>query len=555
MASGIGTDDVSHTSTLFQPRSVVKYFVFDTFGRIQRVSRSTPARIWYSLSLIPSVLAQESSPTQSTNCSADGNDVLPMSELVFHFSAWQKKAEKIRKGTDRVQCLQNLSAALGSVCPLREAENAGSAGALTLLPTAGALIGTPTKELWVVYKLMPLAGVLSMLLSLGGTMIPSQASEYEIKASGFSYGGLMATTKEEEKEDLPESKLDERTEPEKFAIKVEQRSKDPRGGRKYIRVWYGIFIQIGWVSLLVFACWFASSGSVIPWWCTVSKPHFPVKGYADESENGSWMLFWYSMVAISSILENIAGVPFTHQWTLRVSRAPKLRISDDAPSVRFLEKPVSRTAFPPRLSLSTSPPSYPAAQNDEEDFSFTKPLERRSTDVLDALEVGLNCKGQVIMDSNEPWSASRVPFYVIISMEGISSSHAGLRVFSKAFSVACFAAGTLIFASAQFVTISVSLTVIFVVLSAGVFGRVVAMWMASEMIRARPILHRVVKSRAEAAAYVDHVMALDGLTVEVLGHVIVNGRCIKRYNKWLRLATWFGILAEPYDVTKLAVSL
>ncbi|KAL9608897.1 MAG: hypothetical protein Q9167_006293 [Letrouitia subvulpina] len=537
MASAIERDDVSHTRTLFQPHSVVKYLVFDTFGRIQRVSRSIPTRLLYSLSLVPSVSAQESSQTRNADC---GNEsIVPMAELVFHFSAWRKQAKDIRKGTDRLQCLQNLGQVLANVCPLRAAENAGSAGALTLLPTAGALIGMPTKELWVVYKLMPLAGVLSMLLSLGGTMIPSQASEYEIKASGFSYGGLMATTKEEEKEDFPESKLDERTEPEKFASKVEQRSKDIRGGRKYIRVWYGIFIQIGWVSLLVFACWFASSGSVIPWWCT---------------ENASWMLFWYSMVAISSILENIAGVPFTQQWTLRVSRAPKLRISDDAPSVRFLERPVSRTVFPRRLSSSTNPPSYPTTQVDEEDFSFAKPFTRPSTDVLDALEVGLNCKGQVIMDNQEPWSASRVPFYVIISLEGISSSHAGLRVVSKAFSVACFAAGTLIFASAQFVTISVSLTVIFVVLSAGVFGRVVAMWMASEMIRTRPILHRVVKSRAEAAYYVDHIMALDGLTVEVLGHVIVNGRCIKRYNKWLRLATWFGILAEPYDVTKLAVS-
>ena len=159
------------------------------------------------------------------------------------------------------------------------------------------------------------------------------------------------------------------------------------------------------------------------------------------------------------------------------------------------------------------------------------------------------------MDSNEPWSASRVPFYVIISMEGISSAHAVLRVLSKAFSVSCFAAGTLIFASAQFVTISVSLTVLCVVLSAGVFGRVVAMWMASEMIRTRPILHRVVTSRAEAGDYIDHIMAIEGLTVEVLGHVIVNGRCIQRYNKWTRLSTWLGILAEPYDVTKLAVSL
>ena len=159
------------------------------------------------------------------------------------------------------------------------------------------------------------------------------------------------------------------------------------------------------------------------------------------------------------------------------------------------------------------------------------------------------------MDSNEPWSASRVPFYVIISLEGISRSHAVLRVASKAFSVVCFAAGTLIFSSAQFITVSVSLTVLCLILGAGVFGRVVAMWMASEMMRTRPILHRVVKSKAEAADYIDHIMAIDGLTIEVVGHIIVNGKCVQRYNKWLRLSTFFGILAEPYDITKLAVRM
>jgi hypothetical protein len=43
------------------------------------------------------------------------------------------------------------------------------------------------------------------------------------------------------------------------------------------------------------------------------------------------MYFWYLCVIPSSFLENIAGVPFTRQWTLLVSRAPELRISSDAP--------------------------------------------------------------------------------------------------------------------------------------------------------------------------------------------------------------------------------
>lgn len=40
------------------------------------------------------------------------------------------------------------------------------------------------------------------------------------------------------------------------------------------------------------------------------------------------------MVALSSLLENFAGVPFTKQWTMRVSKAPgTVDISDDAPIV------------------------------------------------------------------------------------------------------------------------------------------------------------------------------------------------------------------------------
>ena len=77
------------------------------------------------------------------------------------------------------------------------------------------------------------------------------------------------------------------------------------------------------------------------------------------------------------------------------------------------------------------------------------------------------------------------------------------------------------------------------------------MWMASEMMKTKPVLHRVVKSRGLAAEYIDHILAIDGLVVEVMGHVIVNGRCIQRYNQWLRMSNWLGLLAGPYDTGKL----
>ena len=40
-----------------------------------------------------------------------------------------------------------------------QAEYSGAAGALSLLPTAGALIGPPAAEMWIVFKLVPIAGV------------------------------------------------------------------------------------------------------------------------------------------------------------------------------------------------------------------------------------------------------------------------------------------------------------------------------------------------------------------------------------------------------------
>lgn len=173
--------------------------------------------------------------------------------------------------------------------------------------------------------------------------------------------------------------------------------------------------------------------------------------------------------------------------------------------------------------------------------------------MLDALESGLNCKGQVVSDQNEPWSSSRVPFYVIISLEGVSGSHAVLRVVSKAISVGVFAAGTAMFASVQLITISVALTVLCLVLGAGVFGRVVALWMASEMMKTKPVLHRVVKSKGSAAEYIDHIFNIEGLIVEVMGHVVVNGRCIARYSSWARLSSYFGILAGPYDLVQAGI--
>ncbi|KAL8832879.1 MAG: hypothetical protein Q9170_004699 [Blastenia crenularia] len=459
----------------------------------------------------------------------------------FNWKSWNRRADDIRHNVGRAQCMLNLNSVLKAMEPLEMNGTSGSSGALTLLPTAGALIGAPTKELWVVYKLMPIAGVLSMMLSLGGNIVPTEASDYKMKAPRFTYGGLVATRSREDDTEEPEDLLGtDECDSQVFADMVARRAKDPRGGQRFARVWYGIILQIFWIGVVMTACWYAGSGSILIWWC---------KGWG-------WMWLWYLTVAGSSILENYAGVPFTHQWTLRVSRAPRVRISEDAPLLRQPQTttPVFRQIEDDIAERSPSKlKNAPTVQIFEEVPLVRRTTSGRSTETLDALEAGLNCKGQIIRDGNEPWSSSRVPFYVVISLEGISGSHAALRVFSKAFAIGVFVTGTAIFASTQLIAMSVAVTVLCLVLGAGVFERVIAMWMASEMMKTKPVLHRVVKSRGLAAEYIDRILAIDGLVVEVMGHVIVSGRCIQRYNPWFRLSNWLGLLAGPYNIGKLTM--
>ena len=173
------------------------------------------------------------------------------------------------------------------------------------------------------------------------------------------------------------------------------------------------------------------------------------------------MWFWYFLVVLASIIENSAGVPFTHNWTMRINRAPQtVQVFTDAPKVQG----------------------------------------RHGKDILAAIKDGFNVTSVVSIASHEAYTKQNSCFYVVISVEGVSAPHATFRVISKGSSVAVFAFGTTLFASASLMSVSVSLMVLSLVLSAGVFGRVTAMWIASQMNKTSdPVLHTVVAEHSEAA--------------------------------------------------------
>ncbi|KAI4124993.1 MAG: hypothetical protein LQ341_007012 [Variospora aurantia] len=103
-------------------------------------------------------------------------------------------------------------------------------------------------------------------------------------------------------------------------------------------------------------------------------------------------------------------------------------------------------------------------------------------------------------------------------------------------------------------SVSVVLMILSLVLSAGVWGRVTAMWIASQMNKVSdPVLHTVVRERLDAAGHMEEILKIPGLIGETGGHVIINGHSIKRRNPWFSAATYIGLLAAPYDITKSAI--
>lgn len=75
--------------------------------------------------------------------------------------------------------------------------------------------------------------------------------------------------------------------------------------RQTVKIGCGMILQVLAIGTILTACWFLQSGSVRVWWC----------------ESGYWMFVWYAVVCFSAVLENFAGVPFTHTWTVRIWRA------------------------------------------------------------------------------------------------------------------------------------------------------------------------------------------------------------------------------------------
>ncbi|KAJ8108579.1 hypothetical protein ONZ43_g6382 [Nemania bipapillata] len=466
----------------------------------------------------------------------------------FYINNWIDRGVKIRSGNSLYSCLANLTVALGQVGDLNNAEYNGAAGAMSLLPTAGALLGAPTREMWIVYKLVPIAGILSMFLSLGGSITPSNVGDYEDEP--FSFGGFIPTYptraagpnsqritvaaaplpdglksramsghnvgNDDSSSTIPVPALtgsqgtpshhgyihdDERridADISRFVAEIEDRVEDEGGGSAFLRVWVAMGVQLGLVIAILIPLYFAQRGAVVTWWC----------------QAWGWMWFWYFLVTVVAIFDNLVAAPFTKSWTIRISRAQTGIILDPSAS-KIYDNIGNRNA-------------------------------------LEFLRAGPKMNQRVRLATATGTMFSRTAFYVVISVKGIDAIHSIGQVVAKLSSVAVFAFGTALFASATLLSISVALMVLSVVLSAGVGGRVLALWVVATMSRhGKPIVHKMVQNEEEAARYFE-ALARGDIQMEVDGHVIYKGVVVTSRHKLFIPSTYIGLLAKPFDLTSLA---
>lgn len=233
---------------------IIRFIGENIVRRIKHVCLSAQNAAIRSISLLPVASAQQNTDLFQPIYTSTGEiDASVANESGwFYINAWDARGERIRSGATTLGCLGNLSWALENLGQLNAAEYSGAAGALSLLPTAGALIGAPAKEKWIFYNLVPVAGVLSMFLSLGRTVTHSKAGDYDPK-SGFSYGGIMPSTKSQTALDTIDNKNSNRSGAEKFAATVRDRVMDDVGGSRYRKVWLGVVAQLCLVGVILTA--------------------------------------------------------------------------------------------------------------------------------------------------------------------------------------------------------------------------------------------------------------------------------------------------------------
>ena len=233
-------------------------------------------------------------------------------------------------------------------------------------------------------------------------------------------------------------------------------------------------------------------------------------------------------VTVSAIAENWIQVPSKETWKLFVSDIPHDVVIHNGDSI-----------------IAKLQKSYQSV-----------------TSILQQL--GTLRAGSVFLRGSQQYTRPRNTILIMVSVvkDGDAVVGALSRLASKYASIATFVTGTAFFASTQLLAGSVAVLTLTLVLAAGVFSRAITRWIVQGVSKTEPMLHVIVNSTQEAQHVIARILSLDEeytgtqdelrkVQVEVGGHVFVEQRRVAYRTPWY--LRFFGVLAEPFDLRKVAV--
>lgn len=246
--------------------------------------------------LVPVAMANAMPPGAEKvplNCTTPADDWLGNAQNNFDMGSWLSRGLCVRRGlsywspVSTYECYARLENVLiNNINGIRTAEYGGAAGVLALLPTIGALLGTPTNEIWHLLNMIPFGGFIAMACSFGGAILPVKPKDYE---SGFMKKYMkntlhfrartnsnlaLPTTLDPHEQDRIKRRADILLEKVARKLQDERRRKVPK-----------MYILYGLTGMLLLLCVAQAAmvliefGAVLPWWC----------------QSKWWVHLWYLM--------------------------------------------------------------------------------------------------------------------------------------------------------------------------------------------------------------------------------------------------------------------
>lgn len=235
--------------------------------------------VFLILSRLPAACGQNATITsQEVLCTTPADTYIGNAQNEFYTHHFVNRGICVRSEDHQYHCYEKLQLILANLNEIRRAEYGGAASVLSLLPTIGALLGTPTNEIWKLMSIIPFGGGLTMLLSFGGAIMPVRVEDYEhvITKKNIAIGSIISFRNHHMPNQGPEETSEEKL---KLLIdtvrkRIDQRE-SARLSKKYLAVGLtGMFLlflgaQAGMTVV--------EQGGILAWVCT----------------SNWWMHLWY----------------------------------------------------------------------------------------------------------------------------------------------------------------------------------------------------------------------------------------------------------------------